>query len=308
MEKYKISKEKSMEIKGIGILLMLLHHFFTFPDWYVKDYGFNLSSFSLLMREPTKICVAIFAFLTGWALCIKTSTMREIIKKIEKFLMAYWVVYIPLLIASILVGYCTSLKNIILEAFGLHVPIMIFCWYIYFYIVSIILIFITRKMIDKSVANAIVVGILCPMIGFFVLKKLFAGSLLDNLFYHLAQWYPCISMGYIINKYNFFSYLKKAISGVSRRMGILFGTMFFTMFLRQLFDKLDFIYVIFFAFSVSELLDCASSRKIGKYIKTFLMKWGGGINVCVVHTLRFLFRKLKENIATYNIYLWTSVN
>ena len=169
MEKYKISKGKSMEIKGIGILLMLLHHFFTFPDWYIKDYGFDLSNLSLMMREPTKICVAMFAFVTGWALCIRPLTMGEVIKKIEKFLIAYWIVYIPLLIASIIVGYRTSLKNIVLEAFGLHVPIMIFCWYIYFYIISMILICLTRKELDKSIIHAFMVGILCPMLCFFIL-------------------------------------------------------------------------------------------------------------------------------------------
>lgn len=274
MEKYKISKEKSLEIKGMGILLMLLHHFFTFPEWYIKDYGFDVANFSLMMREPTKICVAVFAFVTGWALCIKPITIREMIKKIEKFLVAYWMVYIPLLIASIIVGYHTSIKNIMFEAFGLHVPIMIFCWYVYFYIISVILIYLTRRDLDKSFIQACIVGVLLPMLCFFALKKLFSGSLLENLFYHLAQWYPCISMGYIINKYNFFSYLKRAIKYVKCRIGILIGMMLLTMLLRRIFDKFDFIYVVFFVFSACELLDYS-----GK-LSAFLKKWGGYPCLC----------------------------
>ena len=34
-----ISKEYSYIIKGIAILLMLIHHFFTFPRWIVSGGG-----------------------------------------------------------------------------------------------------------------------------------------------------------------------------------------------------------------------------------------------------------------------------
>ncbi len=273
MEQYRISKNDSMEIKGIGILLMLIHHFFTFPDWYVKNYGFDLSNFFLIMREPTKICVAVFAFVTGWALCAKTLTIKTALKRVKKFLIAYWMIYIPFLVASVALGNNVSFENIVLEAFGLHVPIMIFCWYVYFYIISLILICLTQKIMNRSAAYAFAVGILCPMLCFFVLKKVCSGSILENFFYHLAQWYPCISMGYIANKYNFFLYFKNSLKNLKCKNCIMVVVAIFAMLTRNLFDKLDFLYVVFFVFAVCELLNY--NGKSDKSVKRFLRKWGG---------------------------------
>lgn len=50
-----ISKEYSYIIKGIAILLMLIHHFFTFPRWIVSGGGtvliYCLRNFSIHQRS-----------------------------------------------------------------------------------------------------------------------------------------------------------------------------------------------------------------------------------------------------------------
>lgn len=56
-----INKEESYIIKGIAILLMLVHHFFTFPQWIIMGGGthriFNLLNSSIHQRN------CVFAFL-----------------------------------------------------------------------------------------------------------------------------------------------------------------------------------------------------------------------------------------------------
>lgn len=46
-----ISKEQSYIIKGFAILLMLVHHFYTFPAWIVSVCGGG--------RVQFKICIAV---------------------------------------------------------------------------------------------------------------------------------------------------------------------------------------------------------------------------------------------------------
>ena len=50
MEHNIISKEQSYIIKGFAILLMLVHHFYTFPAWIISVGG---------VRAQFKICIAV---------------------------------------------------------------------------------------------------------------------------------------------------------------------------------------------------------------------------------------------------------
>ena len=62
-----IEKEATNYIKGIALILMFVHHFFTFPKRYINGISYPyLSKFATLMCAPLKICVPVFAFLTGY--------------------------------------------------------------------------------------------------------------------------------------------------------------------------------------------------------------------------------------------------
>ncbi len=64
---FELSKRDSDIIKGIAIILMYVHHFFCFPTWYVDGISYpQLTGFAEFFRFPTKICVPVFAFLTGY--------------------------------------------------------------------------------------------------------------------------------------------------------------------------------------------------------------------------------------------------
>ena len=89
IEKYYISKDTSMVIKGIAILLMIVHHMFTFPNWIIGGYEPNLL-FAMYFNVPTRICVGMFAFITGWAFCIQEKRrIKDIFRKILSFYIMY---------------------------------------------------------------------------------------------------------------------------------------------------------------------------------------------------------------------------
>lgn len=131
------SKEEFLVLKGVAILLMLIHHLFTYPGWYVAGISYQYSDvFAGYFCWSTKICVGIFAFLTGYAYVYnETPDYRYAWKKIKVFLSNYWIVYIPILLLSMLGGYQFDWKDFVLGLFGLSTNVMTFCWYVYFYLI-----------------------------------------------------------------------------------------------------------------------------------------------------------------------------
>ena len=54
-------------IKGIALIMMFVHHAFTFPEWWLED-AFYPTALKLApyFCVGLKICVPIFCFLTGY--------------------------------------------------------------------------------------------------------------------------------------------------------------------------------------------------------------------------------------------------
>lgn len=98
------TREKTWQIKGIAILLMLAHHLFTFSDRFYKGYKinslFNISGVDLavLIGDFGKICVSIFMFLGGYGL-YKTFQKSNFLDKVINLYKKYWktfLIFIPI--------------------------------------------------------------------------------------------------------------------------------------------------------------------------------------------------------------------
>lgn len=66
-----ITKEESNMIKGIAIILMMIHHFWSSMQPIPLKFdlmGLQIYNIELIVGAICKICVSLFAFLTGWVL------------------------------------------------------------------------------------------------------------------------------------------------------------------------------------------------------------------------------------------------
>lgn len=99
-----ISKQQSLYIKGIAIILMFVHHLFTFPDRYPQNTEL-ISLFGNISVEHTigwfgKYCVAIFLFISGYGFSVSKKTDNfYYLGKIVQIYKSVWLVfaiYIPL--------------------------------------------------------------------------------------------------------------------------------------------------------------------------------------------------------------------
>lgn len=248
-----ISKEYSYIIKGIAILLMLIHHFFTFPRWIVSGgYSPNLL-FAELFNSPTKLCVCIFAFVSGWAFALQKMTYKKAVDKIKKLYVNYWCIAIPaILLAIFICNFELSIIDIGKELLGLNSSVMIFAWYVPFYAVSLFAMAIIQRLLDKNTKIALFVGVFVPIVLFTIMKRLPIPSEIQTLFNNLRHWFPCIAIGYISNKYNWF----EKINCLRQKLNHIFVSIVLIILCfvgRYYISGLDFIYCLLLVFAIVNL-------------------------------------------------------
>ena len=283
-EKYVISKERSFFIKGIAILFMLLHHAFTFPDWIVPGLPFHLSAVvSGYLQEPLKLCVGLFAFISGWAYALRPHTLRSTWQSIRRFLLSYWLVAIPVLaFAALFCGYVPTVKSVLLELFGLKNEVMLFCWYVAFYICSLFLLLGIRRWLDKGILPGLIVGIILPIGVFMGCEKLVSGRYPLEFFQHLKHWFPCITAGYLCSRYDLFGRLPPVRSKALRFLLAVLA-LFVCGVLRRRITALDFVYAPILVYSLSRPI----REKCGPLTKAFVFLGRLSTNLWFLHCLFF---------------------
>ncbi len=195
-------------IKGVALVFMFVHHFFTIPSYYVDGIAYPyLEGFAVMFKEPFKICVAIFAFLTGYFYVFSEKRLRYSLRKSTDVWTSYFVFFLLLLIPAAALGcWDASVKNFVLEAFGIINPTMTFCWYIDFYILSLLLLPLFHMAAKKHIIIAALAGVALPigvtaaMTGYVHIPN----ADIEKLVFNFLRWFPCIASGYIFARYELF--------------------------------------------------------------------------------------------------------
>lgn len=109
-----LSKNDSLAIKGIAVLMLLYHHLYTTPDRWS---GFDISFFPLSEDLATgistffKLCVSIFAFITGYGLLKSVSKVtinrKNVfgwnVTRLVKTMSGFWFIYIIAFIVTMII-------------------------------------------------------------------------------------------------------------------------------------------------------------------------------------------------------------
>ena len=165
-EKFIFSHDFCTIIKGIALILMVIHHCFGFPHWYAKGIiSFpELKEYVRFFSSSPKICVGIFAFLSGFTYYLhKDKSYTYSIKKIINFLTSYWIVLVFTIILAVLFSnYETSISKLKYEFFPYkNHPLMIFVWYVIFYIQFMLILPIFAQLTtNKDLANTVALAFL----------------------------------------------------------------------------------------------------------------------------------------------------
>lgn len=195
-------------LKGIALILMFVHHLFCFPEFLVDGISYPwLQDFADLFCMPTEICVPIFAFLTGYFYAFaKNRTLRYSIRKITDLYISYWAVYLVLLGLALILGcYDFSLYVFVYELTAAKTDIMVFCWYVVFYGLTMVLLPLLTGKRGHAPGRDVLWVLLLPIILGSVLLKRELGGIWYNLCLYTVEWFPCVAVGYLFAKYDLFT-------------------------------------------------------------------------------------------------------
>lgn len=228
------SREDTKRMKGVAILLMLMHHLWAFPDriaggelWHVL----NICGESSLAYFGSfgKICVSFFFFLGGYGIYISCNKRRfDIIAKVKGLYLAYWkvfLIFIPLAFLfcahqpiycekiKICTRYATfSMQKCFNNFIGFSTSYNSEWWFLRRYVYALIIYPIIDRIVRRRSAmfNVIAIVIFSILITdiFPALGKLeVLGTLKDNYLYRIfflmsAPYTACFWMGAVFAKDN----------------------------------------------------------------------------------------------------------
>lgn len=204
-------------ISGIAILMMLIHHFFGFADYRLDGNYFyeplKIAGISIerILASGDKLCVAMFAFMSGFALYLQSRrnwTIQNAVKKLLNFLTIYWIVMLLFLVYGIIINESIpDISILVLNMWGCktgpHYPYVncAFAWYVYYYVFLMVL----SPLIIKLFSGNRFYLDLYMLLGFIVIT-----TLTDIYLNSIPYLETCLKVlfaslvGYIVAKYNIF--------------------------------------------------------------------------------------------------------
>jgi hypothetical protein len=196
-----------------------------------------------------------------------------------------------------------SRKGLIMEFLAIDRPIMVFCWYIPFYAIGVILMKPIEKMIDKGWMHSFVFGILLPCLIFSLIATFLRSEstqCYSKIAEDLAEYLPLMVVGYICARNQIFTKVfdKEIDSKLKNDMIRVF-----------LYVSLAIIIgFIRFLFRQVEL----SSTDFMGISKTLFIKldvvYGPIFVYCLINILRIISKKIKLRIlcciGRYSMYMW----
>lgn len=142
-----LTRNETNFIKAVAIIMMLMHHFWGFPAWRVGGAALEPTvylpggaSLSWMAALQFKICVAMFAVITGYGWGKGQVSLRKTAKRVGKVLLAYeWCLAAEYILNGLAAPESVSLRDLpdqITLCF-FHGELLIrFAWYVRFFILA----------------------------------------------------------------------------------------------------------------------------------------------------------------------------
>lgn len=212
-----LDRGETLAVKGVALIFMFAHHFFTFPEYYAAGIAYpGFAPYIRFFRVPLRICVGIFAFLTGYFYRLHPEgSFRYSFRKILRLLCGYWIVYLPLLAFAVGTGTLAFSADTFLKGLlGFDSQVMIFCWYVPFYCAAMLLLPLLRKFSFDAFWKDALAWLILPGVAFGILFEILDSRLglgdseLGGLAQALQEWLPVIGSGLLCAKYRLFERLR----------------------------------------------------------------------------------------------------
>lgn len=196
---------------------MFAHHFLTLPDNIINQIDIPyISVIAPYLSAPFKICVSVFAFITGYFYYfVRDKGIKHSLRKSTDILIFYWIALLFLvLLTCVLTEYRYSAIDLIKEATSLSLHTVCFGWYIPFYCVMMFLLLFLSHYLGKNCVLDLLVTLFCIPICCKALCKIITFPVLVDLLEDVSLWAPCMLIGYLFATYDCFFRLEQVSNGL----------------------------------------------------------------------------------------------
>lgn len=220
-----MTRKESLSIKGIAIVLMLIHHLFTWGQARYISMAHVILPNNLTIEGFFgvfgKICVTLYLFLSGYGFsCKYLKKPKEKVVWYES-LMSAWKVYRKYLLVLIIFLpygfinhiYSMNMKTVIANIIAFNTSYNQECWFLFVYILIVILILpLLVKWQNKINTKWITLSSLCVIITGYILRFIIVHSsiawfrdtrLFFNLYYFMLSQFAFV-IGWMCKRWKFF--------------------------------------------------------------------------------------------------------
>lgn len=235
-----LTKEHSKMLQGLAILMMLYHHLFTTPEAIGIEYrsllNFGGMNVELRVAWLFKLCVGIYAFVSGYGLCrtlsmkyiaseeksvwgALVSDYKTVINKLFSFYKVYWltfIIFIP--IGFMFFDKPFSISEFLLNLLGISSSYNGAWWYVLQYLKMLLVLpvidvifHIYDEKNERLIQTIYVVLIAVAVCVVFLINKPLIFAILE---FFQAPYLYCFLMGYIIAKFRLYELVFRFIPGI----------------------------------------------------------------------------------------------
>lgn len=284
-----LSKDYSDMVKGMAVLMMILHHVWGFPD---RIPSMPLSNIEVQIGAASKICVSIFMFLSGYGLYFtfaKKGTIRvwhRVWNVYERFWQVFFI-FVPIGILFLSKPFAVSefLQNLFCLEFSYNHE----WWFLGTYIELLLVLPLVLLADKKKYFPLLLVGAAVVLRGVSNLIGTNGGG--KSHVYNFCYYYPSFFLGLLFCKYALFEKFQRVFPKESLRVVacVLFTGIAFvvrskwniTEMTILMTPLLIYLFVVFFSV-------------IGKANKVFLFFGKHSMNMWLIHTFFCYYYFQKE--------------
>lgn len=191
-----MSKDESLLLKGIAIILMLVYHLWN-PLIHTP---FEIDTIGLFHKEWAafgSICVSLFVFLSGYGLDASNScqSISALFKRIKKLYGEFWKVWVPFTLILFIAGYKYLWYDYLLEFIGLRPFINRMFWFICLYVELLIFKYMINRTVGGAKNKLIALFVLSIIVGFCYSTNITHGFASKFYISRFIEYSPCFISG-----------------------------------------------------------------------------------------------------------------
>lgn len=299
-----LSKQNTLQIKGIAILCMIIFHLFGFPNRLPEN--IHIDWFGTPITKAFQICVPIYLFMAGYGLqCTyqnRNTKWNDILNRIKKTYKFFWWVAIPFIILGTIAGYyhidtLGGGVELVLNIFGIKSTYNGEWWFFSLYIELLLLFYFISRLNVKwkyYIGIMLLTLIICRMLNKFL--PLDDYGIIGRHIKMIIIDMNIFMMGSFFSKYDIFNVIINKIDKYRIGAVVCLVSLIVPILVRAYIPLIGITELIFVPVFIIGIVYISKLRFISKYLE-FLGKHS--MNLWLIHSF-FIYYFLNDITFIFN--------